>query len=246
MTGAALTLGPVVFQDFEIPPAITFGGCQRMAVRYLTNGQRVTDLLGPDDGAISFSGVLSGPNASSRAQQIDTLRSLGQPLNLSWGDFCYSVAIQTFTAAFASQSWIPYTIRCAILSNPNAVIAGAALSAVDEALSSLNALYTSVPATLLPASDPRGMLPPNRANLPPSQIDAAVAVLQQSSATIAAAQLEQEAIAAIAPLDGRAPVTTYLSAFASMSAAATNIQFMALARDYLGAAAVQLGRASRS
>ena len=243
MTGAVLTLGPVVFQDFEVPSAITFGGQQRMAVRYLTNGQRVTDLLGPDDAAISFSGVLSGPNASSRAQQIDTLRSLGQPLSLSWGTFFYLVAIQSFTAAFANQSWIPYAIRCSILSNPNAVTAGAALSAIDEALSSLNAMYSSVPAALLPVSDPRELLVPNPTNVTPSQLRAVVATLQQSSATIAAAQQQQEALATMMPLNGASLASIYPSTFAAMSEAASSIQFMAFAQDCLGSAVVQLSQA---
>ncbi len=243
MSGTVLTLGPVVFRDFEIPSAISFGGHQRMAVRYLTNGQRVTDLLGPDDAAISFSGVLSGPNASSRAQQIDALRTVGQPLNLSWGDFLYTVVIETFSAAFANQSWIPYTIRCSILSNPNAVTAGIALSGIEAALSSLNILYSSVPTALLPVSDPRALLTPNPTNVTPNQVSAAAAVLQQSAVALTAAQLGQEALLTKTPLSGGPSVSVYPRIFATMSAAAANIQFMAFAQDCLGSAVVQLSQA---
>jgi hypothetical protein len=142
MSGTTLTLGPIVFRDFEIPSAITFGGRQRMAVRYLTTGQRVIDTLGPDDATISFAGVLSGPNASARARDIDALRTQGRPLGLSWNTFLYSVIIRSFEADFKNQWWINYRIHCMVLANPNVGGATTALSAVAEALDSLNIMYS--------------------------------------------------------------------------------------------------------
>jgi hypothetical protein len=217
-----------------------------MAVRYLTNGQRITDLLGPDDAAISFSGVLSGSNASSRARQIDALRTFGQPLSLSWGGFFYTVAIEAFVASFANQSWIPYIVRCSILSNPNGGAAGEALSAIDEALSSLNVLYSSVPAAILPTSDPRALLAPSPKSMTPNQVSTALAALQRSSVTMAEAQQGQEAVMTMTSLTGGSPASIYPSVFGAMSLAASNIQFMAFAQDCLGSAAVQLGQVNLS
>jgi len=64
MSDVILVLGPVAFQDFEIPSAINFGGRQRLAVHQLTNGRRVVDTMGPDASEIGFSGVFSGPDAT--------------------------------------------------------------------------------------------------------------------------------------------------------------------------------------
>ena len=48
----ALTLGGVVFADFEIPDSINFGGEQVLSVHQLPGGTRVIDALGPSDAEI--------------------------------------------------------------------------------------------------------------------------------------------------------------------------------------------------
>lgn len=51
-----LVLGPVVFQAFEVPERIRFGGKQRVAVHELFGGGRVVDAVGAEEGPIEWSG----------------------------------------------------------------------------------------------------------------------------------------------------------------------------------------------
>ena len=63
MADVTLLLGPVAFQDFEVPCGVNFGGRQRLALHRLPGGSRVIDALGRDDAQISFSGIFSGSDA---------------------------------------------------------------------------------------------------------------------------------------------------------------------------------------
>jgi hypothetical protein len=114
MSSVGLILGPVRFRDFEVPPSITFGGSQRLAVHQLQNGSRIIDSMGPVDADISFSGAFSGPDATARAVQIDSLRSEGAPLSLIWSQFFYMVLIERFEAIYNNSLWIPYRISCTV------------------------------------------------------------------------------------------------------------------------------------
>ena len=60
-----LTLGSIVFDGFEVPSRVEFGGEQQLAVHKLIGGARVIDALGRDDAALRWRGVLSGAEASS-------------------------------------------------------------------------------------------------------------------------------------------------------------------------------------
>lgn len=115
MADVTLLLGPIVFQDFEVPSGINFGGRQRLAVHRLSGGSRVIDILGRDDTQISFSGIFSGSNATLRARSLDELRVAGIVLPLTWDVFFYSVLIAEFQADYRSGQWIPYHIVCTVL-----------------------------------------------------------------------------------------------------------------------------------
>ncbi|MCB5944118.1 hypothetical protein [Acidocella sp. KAb 2-4] len=60
MSKVTLTLGGVAFRDMEVPEAIGFGGRQRVAVQELLGGGRAVQVLGVDEGVITFSGIFSG------------------------------------------------------------------------------------------------------------------------------------------------------------------------------------------
>ena len=169
MSDTVLLLGPVVFQDFEIPERINFGGAQRMAVHQLPGGARVIDTLGRDDAEISFSGTFSGGNATLRARNMDELRALGIALPLTWDVFTYSVIIKDFQAAYTRPGWIPFRITCIVLRDEAAALietplalsgallgdftvataltAGLGIAAISAALSSGNTTLTEPNAT---------------------------------------------------------------------------------------------------
>ena len=118
LSDASLVLGPVVFQGFELPADIAVGGRQRLAVHRLADGSRVIDVLGPDENDISWSGVLSGPLAASRAQALDALRVAGNPLDLSFGAWFAPVIVSALSVNANLSGWIPYQITCTVLAEP--------------------------------------------------------------------------------------------------------------------------------
>jgi hypothetical protein len=112
-----LLLGPVTFQDFELPPRIGFGGAQRLAIHRLPGGARVIDAMGPDDAPIAWSGTFGGSDAADRARALDLLRSQGTVLPLAWDAFAYLVVIAGFEARYERSNWVPYRIACAVLAD---------------------------------------------------------------------------------------------------------------------------------
>lgn len=132
-----LLLGPVLFQGFELPDRIGWGGTQRLSVHRLPGGTRVIDSLGRDDASITWSGIFAGPDAALRARLLDLLRADGGLLPLAWSSFVYTVAIARFHAEYATENWIPYRISCTVLRDEAEALVGAALSLGEGLLSDL-------------------------------------------------------------------------------------------------------------
>jgi hypothetical protein len=118
MTNVVLTLGTVAFQNFEVPEKIVFGGTQRLAVQPLIGGGRVVNVLGYDDGAISFAGIFAGSEAAQRAQTLDVARAAGAVLPLIWDQFYYNVIIASFAADYQKPWWIPFALSCVVTRDP--------------------------------------------------------------------------------------------------------------------------------
>jgi hypothetical protein len=111
----ALVLGPVLFQDFEIPQEIPFGGSQSLVVKKLVGGTRVIDAMGRDDMDIEWSGRFRGSLGEARARSLDALRVAGQPLLLTWSTLRFLVVIENFKANFQQTFEVPYSIRCTVI-----------------------------------------------------------------------------------------------------------------------------------
>jgi hypothetical protein len=132
-----LTLGGIVFQDFEVPERINFGGEQMLAVHKLPGGSRVIDAMGADDAEIRWSGRFRGPSAEERATLLDFMRRAGNQILLTWSFHRYQVVIREFTANFEQSYEIPYSIACTVLRDEIATIASATLSLIDAIASDL-------------------------------------------------------------------------------------------------------------
>jgi hypothetical protein len=115
MSVSILTLGPVVFDSFEIPENLSFGGRQRLVVHNLPGGVKIIDAMGRDDADLSWSGIFTGPQAADRARLLDLMRAEGGVLPLLWDSFCYSVIISRFSAEYRNPFWLPYRITCAVV-----------------------------------------------------------------------------------------------------------------------------------
>jgi hypothetical protein len=137
MTDTALLLGPIAFQEFEVPSGINFGGRHRLALHRLPGGIRIIDALGRDDAQIRFSGIFSGSDATLRARSLDELRASGITLPLTWDVFFYTVTISEFFAEYRNNWWIPYQITCTVLRDEASAIAQTVVSLATAALSDI-------------------------------------------------------------------------------------------------------------
>lgn len=115
MPNSYMQLGPIVFQEYEVPSSVRFGGRHRVAVRTLSGGARAIERLGPDDNEVQFDGVFSGPDAEIRAVAFDELRLSGQAVWLAWQSFRRLVVVKTFIADYHSPWWISYKVSCVVV-----------------------------------------------------------------------------------------------------------------------------------
>jgi len=132
-----LLLGPVLFQSFELPERISWGGGQRLAVHKLPGGGRVIDAMGRDDAPIAWSGVFAGEDAAMRARLLDLMRAEGGVWPLSWDSFLYSVVISAFTVSYERAGWLPYRIVCTVLRDEAEGLTESVLSLASDVLGDL-------------------------------------------------------------------------------------------------------------
>ncbi len=137
MAEGALLLGPILFQDFELPERVCWGGRQRLTVHRLPGGVRVIDALGRDDADIVWSGVFSGSDAAARARTLDLMRAEGGFWPLTWDWFFYTVLIACFEADYARSNWVPYRITCTVLRDETAAAVATAVSLATSVMDDL-------------------------------------------------------------------------------------------------------------
>jgi len=122
-----LTLGSFVFQDFEIPQELPFGGAHMLVVKKMVGGDRVIDAMGRDDAEKSWSGRFRGSQAEARARILDQMRIAGQQQILTWSSLRFLVVIDRFESRFSGgPQEILYSISCTVLQDLSAPILAAA------------------------------------------------------------------------------------------------------------------------
>ena len=130
-----LTLGALVFQDFEVPDAIRTGGDQALVVHKLPGGGRTVDAMGADDADIPWSGRFRGRQAEARARALDGYRKTGQVLLLRWSTYRYRVIVQSFKADYQQPFEIPYSVNCTVVADESSP-ALTGLPGIDELIGS--------------------------------------------------------------------------------------------------------------
>lgn len=243
MSDTILLLGPIVFQDFEVPEKINFGGAQRLAIHQFPGGARVIDALGRDDADISFNGTFTGEDATLRARALDELRALGTVLPLTWDVFTYSVVIREFTAQYERPGWIPFRITCTVLRDEAAALIEAPLALAGSLLgdfSTAAALTAGFGLAAIGAALSAG----TTAIATPGATQRGTAAYADASTRIT---LARDTIAAAintaeAELDADAITTT--TQLNRGVAALENLAALAAARAYTGRAAANLANAS--
>lgn len=134
MATDTLILGGIVFDDWSTPADIPFGGKQSLVVHKFAGGQRVVDILGPDEMDIKFTGILWGAPSVAVAMALNGMRQAGNPVALSFGGQSYSVIVQDCVVRLKRfPLYSIYDIECLTVS---AAMAGA-LSGIVSTLTGL-------------------------------------------------------------------------------------------------------------
>lgn len=241
MPAAALTLGPIEFQEFEIPPSIRFGGQQRLAIHRLSSGRRTTDILGPEEANITFSGILSGPSASLRSHEIDALRSIGQELHLAWNAYLYNVVISSFKADYTNEWWIPYRISCSVLSNLATLSQGDFPTPAQLAIAAIDFLQSIVPGPLFSCDPVRTALSaPGIVTHGRQDLATAFSVLETAQNNLTRSLSIVEANIAAVSIGDAKSADFFMSTFESITSAAAALQGLAVAQDCIGQAVICL------
>ncbi len=246
MSGIALILGPVVFQDFEATAGIRFGGEQRMVVHKLPGGTRIIDSLGRDDAEITLSGTFSGPDGTLRARLLDELRAEGSVLPLTWDVFFYSVVIRDFQADYRNSYWIPYRLACTVLRDEAAALIEAGLSLVGSVVSDVaaaagqllsgNDFSAAQAAVAAPGATTLGTAPYNQA------FGALTAA--QSSTSASLSNVGNSLDTASVTLRTTTDPVSGANALMTATSVAGQLGALAVARGYAGRAALNLANAS--
>ncbi len=240
-----LLLGPVAFQDFEIPSGINFGGKQQLALHRLPGGSRVIDALGRDDAQIGFSGVFAGSDATLRARSLDELRVAGIALPLTWDIFFYTVLIADFYADYRNGWWIPYRIICTVVRDEASALIQPVVSLVTSTLADigvasgyaadagldLSSLQTSLAAS---SATVRGTAAFTAAQ---SGLSSAQSSVTASINSATAALANVDLASTVSPQDGIAGLLDATSAAGQLSS-------LTSAGFYVGRAAINLANAS--
>jgi hypothetical protein len=245
MTNTTLLLGPIVFEDFEVPCAINFGGKQRLVVHRLPGGVRVIDALGRDDADISFAGIFTGDDATLRARLLDEMRALGTLLPLTWDVFFYTVLIAQFQADYTTSNWIPYKITCTVLRDEASALIETALSLgatvlsdVGTAIAQAASAGTDLSSLQTAVSDPSSMVRDTAA------YGVAQSGMANAQSSIASAIAVPEPVLATSAVTLSGSTAGGVASLASSVAAAQQISQLTVAQAYVGRAATNLANAS--
>lgn len=243
MPNTILLLGPIVFQDFEVPERINFGGAQRLTVHQFPGGARVIDTLGRDDADIAFSGTFTGEDATLRARTLDELRALGTVLPLTWDVFTYSVVIRDFTAQYERAGWIPFRITCTVLRDEAAALIGAPLALAGSMLGDFSAA-TALTAGLGLAAIGAALAASGTAIAVPGATQRGTAAYGDATARVAAARVAIATAIRAAETDLDADAVTTTARLDRGVVALESLSALAVARAYTGRAAANLANAS--
>ncbi|TKI03586.1 hypothetical protein [Martelella alba] len=120
--GTQVTIGGITLAGFEIPERIALPGKQKVVIHQMIGGKRVFDVLGVEYDALTWSGIINGPNASSRVQSLELIRDAGKVVTLTCDDFSFDGIITSFTPVYEYEFRRPYSIEMAVLKRNDAPV----------------------------------------------------------------------------------------------------------------------------
>jgi hypothetical protein len=245
MSTVMLTLGPVTFENFEIPSCVAFGGGQRLAIHRLAGGGRIIDTLGRDDEDIRFEGIFSGADATLRARTLDELRASGQVSPLTWDVFFYRVIVRQFEAYYQNSYWIPYRLACTVLRDEASLPVKAVMSLATDVIADVASAAGFSGVTGLDFDDLQAAVATTNACVRGSaDFVTAQSAFGAAQATTATTLGSAEGQLGSVLLQGPMSAGTGVAQLATAVGAAQQLAAVAAANGYLGRAAVNLANAS--
>jgi hypothetical protein len=245
MSEPALVLESFVFQDFEVPTGVRFGGRQLLAIHQLTDGRRIIDSIGPDESEISFSGAFSGADAAFRARTLNSLRTAGNELALTWDVFFYTVILREFEADYENPVWIPYRVACTVvrdesltITSPTLSIGNGILADIGLAASQCAGLGLDLTVTQTCLNDPNATILGTAAYL------AAGLQLARTTSAIDSYIEDTETILQTAMPPNGSPAESLMVGLNTSTLAAQQLACLTSANSYVGRASRNLSRAS--
>ncbi|MFZ4214902.1 hypothetical protein ACOZB2_26280 [Pantoea endophytica] len=119
-TATRLMLGEFEFMEFEVPERVVIPGRQKTVLHQLIGGRRIIDVLGTEYEPLTWSGVITGLQASERVSALERMRDEGRPTVLTLDDYRFTVIITRFTSVYEFIWRRPYSIEVAVVSNDGA------------------------------------------------------------------------------------------------------------------------------
>lgn len=111
-----VSVGSFVAYGMENPEKLRFGGKQQVVVHKLLGGDRIVDVLGPDEDDVAWTGYLTGALAQVRAIQLDEIRKAGETVPLVWpGGYRQAIVTEFSVSVERAGYLLPYSIKCLVL-----------------------------------------------------------------------------------------------------------------------------------
>lgn len=148
MSDTTITLGGFQFRDMEIPEKINFGGEHKLVVHELVGGERIIDAMGRNDTNIEWTGLIQGPDAIDRALQLESFRTSGQTITLSWFNLSYDVVVEKFIAHTEKFYQVIYEIGCKTVVSGNDPFGLSSLLGFDQSIANDLSIANGLASTL--------------------------------------------------------------------------------------------------
>ncbi len=113
--GTQVIIDEITLANFEVPERIALPGRQKVVIHQMIGGKRVLDVLGVEYDALTWSGIINGPDASSRVQLFEAKRDAGKVVTLTCDDFSFDGVITSFAPVYEYEFRRPYSIEIAVL-----------------------------------------------------------------------------------------------------------------------------------
>ena len=136
--GTPLTLGSVIFDDFQAPPELALIGQQKVAVHDMIGGSRRVQALGVVWKPISFEGIFWGNKAFSTMHQLERMQAEATPQSLSYLDYAFLVVVSEVEARIKHQNRIDYKVTVEVVQETAGVSLTGTAQSLDAAINRAN------------------------------------------------------------------------------------------------------------